>query len=255
MSIEFVSNNQRATPAPFTWIRPHVEAPALATKPIDNTSLHLIERMYSDFPRTNTPISDKESVPIVPPLRAFAISMWIHGDSGTTLTLRCKDPAHDIAYCIDTDKPDRDVKLVRVDVDDKLARFTASRGDEQHTFEFDRSREFHSNVIRFHPPGSCQSGDINHAQAVASSKHLNLKAVPYFNNHGKCIGMRVTGIRSELDWAGLGLTRGDVLLTGDGIAIKQPAMFRKRVREGWSPKSIKIGKIEGNGLREIDLGA
>ncbi len=106
------------------------------------------------------------------------------------MPLRCKDPAHDIAYCIGTDNPDRDVKLVRVDVDDKLAQFTVSRGDEQHTFRFDRSREFNSSVIRFHPPGSRQSGDINHAQAVASSKHPDLKAVPYFNNRGKCIGMQ-----------------------------------------------------------------
>ncbi len=133
MSIEFVSNKQRALPKPFTWIRPHVEAPALAIKPIDNTLLHLMERMHPYPARAATPRNQQLSAPTIPPLRAFAVSMWIHGDSGTTLTLRCKDPAHDIAYCIGTDNPDRDVKLVRADVDDKLARFTVRRGNEQHT--------------------------------------------------------------------------------------------------------------------------
>ncbi len=218
------------------------------------TSLHLTERMHPYSARAATPRNQQVSGPTTPPLRAFAISMWIHGDSGTTLTLRCKDPAHDIAYCVGTDSPDRDVELVGVDVDGKLARFTVSRGDEQHTFRFDRSREFHSSVIRFSPRGAALGAQGYQSQAVASSKHPDLKAVPYFDDRGKCIGMRVTGIRSESGWAGLGLTRGDVLLAGDGIAVKQPAMFRKRVREGWSPKSLKIGKIDGNGLREVELG-
>ncbi len=254
LTIDFVEDKQRATPAPFTRIRPQARTPVTVMAPTDNTLLRLVEQMYPDSPRANAPISNQESAPTIPPLRAFAISMWIHGDSGTTLTLRCKDPAHDIAYCIGTDNPDRDVKLVGVDVDDKLARFTVSRGDEQYTFEFDRSREFHSPVIRFSSPGTVLGAQGYHSQVAASAKHPDLKAVPYFDNRGKCIGMRVTGLRSDSSWANRGIERGDVLLAADDIAMHQPAVFRKRVKGGWAPKSLKIGKIEGGGLREVELG-
>ncbi len=168
MSIEFVSNKQRALQEPFTWIRPHVEAPALATKSTDNTLLHLVERKHPYSARAATSRNQQLITPTIPPLRVFSISMWIHGASGTTLTLRCKDPAHDIAYCIGTDNPDRDVKLVRVDVDDKRARFTVSRGDEQHTFKFNRTSERHVFSLRL-----CNSASLREMDPRPTNKKVH----------------------------------------------------------------------------------
>ena len=185
---------------PFTWA-PSAQCVAddHQAAQIDEDALLRLIRLFHPDPLAELKQTEAaKDVPSEPTLRAFAISMWIHGESGeTTLTLRCKDPAHDVAYCIGTDEPDKNVRLVRVNVDNKLARFTVRRGDEQHTFLFDRSREFHSSVIRFHPPGSRQAGNSHRSQAVASSKHPDLKVVPFFDYRGNCIGMRVTGTRAH----------------------------------------------------------
>ena len=254
-SIDLVHDDPRGAVGRFRWVRPQVTPPAPATKPIDNTLIRLVQQMYPESSPIAILRSNQESAASIPPLRAFAISMWIHGESGeTTLSLRCKDPAHDIVYCIGTDRPDQDVRLIGVDVNERVARFTVRRGDEQHTFLFDRSREFHSSVIRFSPPESRDGGGAYYAPVVASTKHPDLKAVPYFDDRGQCIGMRVTGIRSDSDWAKRGVLRGDVLLTADGMPTHEPAKFRKRVRSGWTPTSIRIGRLTRGQLREARIG-
>ena len=256
-SIDFMIDDQHRKPKPINWIRPQDEAQVRATKPIDNTLLRLVEWMYPDSPRAATPSSQQGHAPAIPPLRAFAISMWIHGESGeTTLALRCKDPAHDISYCIGTDKPDGNVRLVDVDVQPEVAKFTVARDDERHTFVFNRSREFRSRILSFSPAVNAQedSGSSVAANRQPSLRHPDLKTVPFFDNHGKCIGMRVTGIRRGCDWHQRGIARGDVVLAADDVNVSDPSTFRERLRSGWSPKSIRVGRLEGSELREVKLG-
>ncbi len=189
--------------------------------------------------------------PVRPPLASFKVALFIRdgapaGNHG--LVLRCQDPAHPEVYFLSPSRADRGTALRDVRFFLKHAEFDVTRGKESFTFRAPLRPRADLSVLRARgdprpPTGTSRRRGEHRAEAVTltdASAATSLKILSHRDTQGRCVGIRITGLRPG-GWADeFGFHVGDIIETEAAAQLKDPQTFRSAVRSGWRPTRVTV---------------
>ncbi len=189
--------------------------------------------------------------PVRPPLASFKVAMFIR-DGGAErdhgLVLRCKDPAHPETYFLAPTRADRGTVLGDVRFFLKHAEFDVTRGKESFTFRAPLRPRADLSVLRArgdpHPPTTKSRSRGEHRAEVVTladaSAAKSLKILSHRDTQGRCVGIRITGLRPG-GWAEeFGFQVGDIIETEAAAQLEDPQSLRNAVRSGWRPTRVTV---------------
>jgi hypothetical protein len=150
-------------------------------------------------------------------LTTLAISAIIRSPNGKDLVLfRSKDPAHPISCQLCEGEEQHGIALVSLRYEGRVAHAKVRRGSCEGVLTFSLDRDLAISLIREvrapeSPAALVASGSPRRRWDAAS-----IKCVPFFDDEGRRIGLRVTGVDPASGLREAGLSAGVVITALDG---------------------------------------
>jgi hypothetical protein len=166
-----------------------------------------------------------------PALTTLAIAGILRSANGPDLVLiRSKDPANPLSCQLCEGEEEHGVRLVRLRYEGAVARVLVRRGDREHVLSFQMGEGTETSLIRDVRPEVARNRVVADVETNRSFDSGSIKSVPFFDEAGRRVGVRVTGIDPSSRWRASGLSPGDVITALDGRAVSNAEALAHAIR-------------------------
>jgi hypothetical protein len=229
-------------------------APGFRLEPFLEDLARLHGRAHPERPARIAPPSESPGEGFA--LTTLSIAGILRSPNGGDLVLfRSKDPAHPLSCQLSEGEEEHGLKLLSLRFEGSFARARVCRGDSERVLSFRMGEDAETSLIREVRPPATRDSFVAIRPASGPCYSEIVKAVPFFDDAGRRVGVRVTGIDPASGLRKVGLSPGDVITAMNGQAAPTREALVRGIGAANASMELTIHSATGGTARTVVVGA